>query len=630
MRIARVQVENFRSIRQLDCQIDDITTFVGPNGSGKSTILRALDWFFNGNRGVLEDDDVHFGASDPRRVRVTVEFTDLSSADRAALGPKYAAQPGSTFTAWRTWEDGEDKLTGKALAFAPFEEIRKFAGAMDKRTSYAKIRAENPDYALPPCKSAPEVEAAMDAWELGHPELLAEAEVSDTHLFGFNGRGKLAELFDFIFVSADFRAGDEAIDTKDSIFGKILQRVLDRSELQEAVTVLTEAFESEYDKLNQQYLATQLQTLGDELTAEMGIYTRARSVALSAALPSIRPQFPRIDVQVSDSVVSTAVDRQGHGLQRTLLVGALTVLSRRSRQTDSPAQMFLAIEEPELFQHPTQARAFASVLRSIATDASQAVQIAYATHSPYFVEPRFFDEVRRVTTCKLSGEVCASTRITTATVESVCKRLDGYIKADSIQRRWDQVCLKYLPEALFAETVILVEGDEDAAILQGLGGHTNELALAGICVAPVSGKNNMMLPFTILRELGIHALMVVDNDSGAEGRMRKLKRDESDIAQAIAKNASDNRMLCRLVGAAEEDFPVGEVSPLLAFIPDTLETLLSSDLPEWDQKRHELIDTGRGVDGKNAATYEIAARECKVKPGEDLSGIMDFVLRKAA
>lgn len=31
------------------------------------------------------------------------------------------------------------------------------------------------------------------------------------------------------------------------------------------------------------------------------------------------------------------------------------------RPAEAPGQMFLAIEEPELFQHPTQARAFASV-----------------------------------------------------------------------------------------------------------------------------------------------------------------------------------------------------------------------------------------------------------------------------
>jgi predicted ATP-dependent endonuclease of OLD family len=265
-----------------------------------------------------------------------------------------------------------------------------------------------------------------------------------------------------------------------------------------------------------------------------------------------------------------------------------------------------------------------------AADPTQAVQVAYATHSPYFVEPRFFDEVRRVTTTKLHNDACASTRITTATIDAVCERLDDYVKADSIRRRWDQVCLKYLHEALFAETVILVEGDEDAAILQGLGARTNELALAGICVAPVSGKNNMMIPFAILETLGIQALMVVDNDSGSEHRMRRSKRSEEDIEDAMAKHIRDNHALCRLVGVEQQDFPVDAVSPALIFIPDTLETLLASGLPGWDIARHELIDAGRGVDGKNAATYEMAARECAEELGEGLARIMGVVLRNAA
>ncbi|MFD7155489.1 hypothetical protein ACFV9C_12870 [Kribbella sp. NPDC059898] len=37
----------------------------------------------------------------------------------------------------------------------------------------------------------------------------------------------------------------------------------------------SEAFETEYDKLNQKYLSDQLQTLGTELTTEVSIYTRS-------------------------------------------------------------------------------------------------------------------------------------------------------------------------------------------------------------------------------------------------------------------------------------------------------------------------------------------------------------------
>ncbi|WXH10733.1 ATP-dependent endonuclease, partial [Microbacterium sp. LBN7] len=358
-------------------------------------------------------------------------------------------------------------------------------------------------------------------------------------------------------------------------------------------------------------------------------FTLGRSVRLREEPPSFRASPSGIGLQIADAFVETPVGLQGHGFQRTLLMSALTVLSARTRSTDG-SQMFLAIEEPELFQHPTQARAFASVLRKLAETPENLTQVAYATHSAYFVEPRFFDQIRRVSATTPDGQRCMSTRIAAANLDAVEARLAGYVTSDALRRRLEQVCLKRLPDALFAESVILVEGDEDAAVLEGIAGEVNELAVAGICVAPVAGKSNMMIPFAILELLGVPALMVVDNDSGAGGRMRLQGKTSELITQAEEKNKKDNRAFCRFVGATEVDYPVGAIHRSLAFVPDTMETLLASDLPGWDLTRRRLIDEGRGVDGKNAATYEIAARECEDQPGENLSTLLNLIAGAAA
>lgn len=624
MRIAAATIENFRCIERIECTFDSITTFLGPNGAGKSTILRALDWCLNADKGALSDSDRHAGAPADAHIRVRIDFAGLTDADRCTLGPKYAPPGADTFTLWRTWRPDEEKLTGKALAYQPFEQVRAATTATDKRALYNSLRGDRPELALPPCSSAQAVDAAMDQWETGHPGDLTEAEVSDTNLFGFNGRGQIAEIFDFIFVSADLRAGEEASDGKDTTLGRILQRALDRSSLQNAITTLTSTFESDYGKLNTEHLSPQLTALQENLSREVSVFSHGRSIHLTPSLPTIKPQFPRIDLLVGNGSLRTPVPSQGHGFQRALLLGALTVLSRHAHPSDT--QMFLAIEEPELFQHPTQARAFSSVLRELAGSSSNGIQVAYATHSPYFVDPRYFDQVRRVTNTTWAAGVCPSSTLTSATTDAVETRLRGFVDPDAIKRRWDQVCLKYLPEALFAETVILVEGDEDAAILQGLSERPpNDLAAAGICVAAVSGKGNMMIPFAILKQLGIQTLMVVDNDQGCRGRMLANGRTEDQILEAEEKHKKDNRALCRLVGGTQEDYPLGQVSLELFFIADTLESMLSADLPGWDQKRRELIESGRGVDGKNAGTYELAARECAEKAGMGLATVLGFM-----
>lgn len=623
MRILRVSIENFRSIRYIQCDFDSVTTLVGPNGAGKSTILRALDWCLNADKGAVSDSDRHAGSPTEEPIRVRVDFADLSEQDRNTLGPKYAPPGVDVFSLWRTWRPEEEKLTGKALAFPAFEEVRAVASAVEKRNRYSALRTERPELQLPTCTTAQAVDAAMDAWESVHPEELTDAEVSDTNLFGFNGRGKISEIFDFIFVSADLRVGEETADGRDSILGRILQHAVDRAALQGAVTDLTTAFETEYFKLNESHLGSQLETLGEQLTGEIRQFSRGRSIHLQPSIPAIKPSFPRIQLLVGDGSVRTIADHQGHGFQRAMLVGALSVLSHHRHP--SKTQMFLAIEEPELFQHPTQARAFSSVLREL-TESQGSVQVAYATHSPYFVDPRYFDQVRRATATKPLGGSCPSTTLETASMDEVESRLRGFVGPDAVRRRWDQVCLKYLPEALFAETVILVEGDEDAAILQGLSERPpNDLASRGICVAAVSGKGNMMIPFTILKLLGIQVLMVVDNDEGCRARMQNNGRPEEKIEEAEGKHKNDNRTLCRLVGGAEQNYPRGEVSPELFFITDTLESVLQADLPGWENKRLELIKGGRGVDGKNAATYELAARECEGETGEQLGLVLSFM-----
>ena len=635
MRIKSIEIENFRSIRTLTCDFDGVTSLIGPNGAGKSNVLRAMDWFFNGDKTSLCTDDVHKGSvtdAEPEpRIRVRVDFVGLTSEDRAALGPRYCPDATTTeFTAWRTWQNGVDKITGRALAFEPFEAVRNGQSAGEKRAAYDALRASDASLDLPSCRSANAVEEAMDAWERAHAERLGDAEVSDTHFFGIAGQGKLSDLFDFVFVSADLRAAEETSAAKDSLLSRILQRAVQREDFDTAAASLVSDFADRYAALGEQHLSGQLDDLAAELTTEVAAYSPGRSVRLRNAETTVRPVSAAVEVLIAELATETPVNLQGHGFQRTLLLAALTVLSRRRRAEPQSGQMFLAIEEPELFQHPTQAKAFASVLRNIATASGQHTQVTYATHSPYFVNPTRFDEVRRVSTSRSTQSDYSFTSITQATSAAVAGDLRGFTSATTLSRRFDQVCLKNLPDALFAESVILVEGDEDAAILEGVGHRINDLAVNGTCVAAVMGKGNMIIPFGILRRLGVPVLMVVDNDSGCADRMRRDGKSELEIANAMAKHAADNRKLCRLVGTAEEDFPVGAVSQSLAFVPDTMETLLASDLPGWDLTRQKMIEDGRGVDGKNAATYALAARECLDEPGANLKAILELCGSRAA
>lgn len=622
MHIKAAHIKNFRALSDVEIGFDDVTTFLGPNGSGKSSILYALDWFFNG--GVLTKEDLTGGEGEDAEISVRVEFDRLTDRDREALGTRYADPTTTSFSAWRVWRSGTEKITAKALAFEPFEKVREASGVSAKKEALFEAALQHPDLGIPKWGSSiAATDAAMSDWERAHPEELKPAWVSDTHFFGFNGQAKLSGLFDFALVRADLRAPEETADTKSALIGRILARAIDRTEVSKEVGLLLEAFGREERQLQDKHLGPQLASLAEALTREVGSLAPGKVIHLRAAPTEVKPAAARVEVAVADSLVETDVSRQGHGFQRTVLIAALKLLADRGPGDAERGTLCLAIEEPELYQHPTQARAFATVLRALADEQTNQMQVMYATHSPYFIEPRFFDQVRRVT--RIASGARSAVQIRQASLDGVCARLASFENDRAIRARWEQVCLQGLGEAVFATGVLLVEGDNDRAILEGLAQQGGDLALAGICVAASQGKPKILLPLVILEQLGIPVLTIVDSDVGCEERARRKSSDPLDIESAVLSTTSLNRRILRYFGEPEQDFPKGLVNQRLMFVDDRLEKMLERDWPAWEETRAELVEQGQGVEGKNSSTYALAASQCATPPEGDLRSLLEAV-----
>lgn len=90
--------------------------------------------------------------------------------------------------------------------------------------------------------------------------------------------------------------------------------------------------------------------------------------------------------------------------------------------------------------------------------------------------------------------------------------------------------------------------------------------------------------------------------------------NSSQIQATGVNNATENRSLLRFFGQAEADRPSGHIGKHLTVVSDGLETLLLDDWPEWQVARAALISQGRGIDGKNAETYRLAARKADGSP----------------
>ncbi|SBN61643.1 Predicted ATP-dependent endonuclease of the OLD family, contains P-loop ATPase and TOPRIM domains [Curtobacterium sp. 9128] len=624
MHIASIRVKNFRCLEDVRVDMDALTSFVGPNGAGKSTVLRALDWFFNGETRLV-DEDVYSGAVDDRRISVEVKFSDLTVSDREALGTTYAPPGSTTFTAWRIWDDGSDKMTARARSFPAFEEIRNVGSAREKKGLWNDLIARGEAPGLPAWTNLGAADQAMTLWESDNPDRLEETETGVTHLFGFNGQNKLSGLFDFVLVTADLRASEESVEGKKTIIGRILERAIDREGANTAFEALAKEVSEKQTAINEKHLGKQLDDLAEALTAEVRAFTAGRGVRLHPRTPDLRPSPASISVAISDALNETSVDRQGHGFQRALLISSLKLLAARGAQGNDGSVICLAIEEPELFQHPTQARVFSNVLRDLADDPAGGLQVMYATHSPYFIDPRFFDQVRRVTRRQHAPDEHPSVSVHVASLDAVTNRLDGFEVTDAALRsRWDQVCTKNLAEAFFADAVVLVEGDTDKGILDGIAAREGQTALEvqGVTVAYSGGKQHLFIPHAILAELSIPTLVVFDNDKGGGSRLRANGRPEK-AAATEANEIATNRRLLAYLGETVVDNPEGQVSATVHVWADRLEDVIENEWGDWDSTRQSIVDSGRGAAGKNAATYALAAQECLVAPSGELIKVMD-------
>lgn len=614
MKIKRVRIENFRCLREVDIAMEDITSFLGPTGAGKSTVLRALDWFFNGEKVVgLEDEDLH-SSGDGTRITVEVEFHGLTASDREALGPRYAPPGADSLIVWRTWESGEDKITAKGLAYPPFEKVRQESGAMPQRRAYASLQEERPELGLPAAGSAGAVDEAMRNWELAHRDELTETDIAGTHFFGFAGQGKLAELIDFVFVSADLRAPEETHDSKSTALGRLLDHAVDRTEVTKQINAIEENVAAEREKAHHDVYGEVLADLSTALSREVALLSAGREVWVTPDVKAPKPTRTQFLVRVQDGAADTPVDRQGHGFQRALILAALKHLAERRRPDESARTLCLAIEEPELFQHPAQARTFAQVLRTLVGSSDGGAQVMYATHSPSFIDQCNYQEVRRLSRGFSEGH--PTTVVGWVSEESLIEALEPYsVNADAIRRRAGMHCVEHLAEAFFADVAVLVEGSTDLAVINACA-ERQGLVLGAeniVCVA-VNGRDNMMLCHAVLSALNVRCHAVFDGDKGSGGE---------------GKKAVDNSNLCGFLGAPCTPWPITESQPTHTVFARHMEAHLHEYWPAWEERRRELIRSEPWREKKHAVTYAEAARTAAGGPPDLLHALLENVRRLA-
>src|ERR1044072_5859507 len=489
----------------------DLTILLGGNNAGKSTFLRALDFFFNG--ASLTPDDRFIGSD----VGVSVEatFAELTEADRDGF-TVYAR--GERMVLRRSWDDGEETISGRSRRYADFETIRATAGN-SKRRVYREYRESNTELGLGEATTIDTIEQELLTWEMQNADRCDPVETDAGNLFGFKsvGQRRLADRYKFVLVPAVRDAASEAVEKRGTILQQLLEAIAEqRAEADESLVDLQEEMRTRYSQVVETSHVPTLNELGERLTEQMRQYIPAADVMIEPSTPQLSIAPPNVTLRAGESRNVTDLGRQGHGFQRTFIISALEYLASSEEAEDAdPPMLHLAVEEPELYQPPPRARHFSSTLHALATRPT--VQISYATHSPYFVGPSDLSGVRLFRQARVVGSQSDifETKITAGDLEAVRSHAPEQKELPRFVARTLDVSLG---EALFARAVILVEGETDSAVLrQAAHLHGVDLSAQGIVVA-APGKSSIPIAAAVLDSLGIPYLAVFDGDSATEDR----------------------------------------------------------------------------------------------------------------
>lgn len=588
MKIKSIRLENFRSFRDETISLNKYSCFVGPNGAGKSSVLAALNVFFRELASSATDiskltDEDYFCKETVNPIRITVTFDDLSQEATADLSD-YVRQNELVVTAEAIFDSntgfGLVRHYGQRSGMSDFRRFfdadKRGAKAAELSVIFDEIRQGYAD--LPNARSKDDKAAALRAYEAARPEQCVLIP-SEDNFYGVNSTGKLAPFVQWVYVPAVKDAGEEGQESKNTALGKLIARaVRTRTNFDTELEVLKTETLGKYCELlerNRASLSEISQALQGRLEAWSHPNVRLGMEWLSDPNKSVVIQSPVAGIKTGEGDFLGNLARMGHGLQRSYLLALLQELAC-SEAPNAPT-LILACEEPEIYQHPPQARHLAEVFVELTNGNNQ---ILITTHSPLFVSGEGFENVRLVRRGTGAG---ASTSIRSLTFPGLCNRIraargeDQRRRTQGLVAKIHQTLQPGIAEMFFSHVPILVEGLEDLAYITTelqLSGLWSEFRRLGCHIIPVNGKDRLVQPLAIALELGLPVFVIFDADGDTINEDHRRRQE------------IDNRTLMNLLGIAGDPFPTDEVCGANHTIWETnLTKTVKADFHEADYTR---------------------------------------------
>ncbi len=584
MRIKRIRVQNLRAVKDCTLALDGLTALVGPNGAGKSTFLHAL-MLFQGDMTACKDD--YHNRDTTQDISIQITFTDLPNAVMTAF-PKYTSDNELGIKRIIRWKDDEtaSSLHGCYPGNPDFED------ALDESDDDATLRYyvelfEMSKYSnFPELTSASKIRDYLRDWVQDNPDKY-NARHDDEALMG-DGVDGAAYLKEHVYILYIPAVRDAAAGKKGGGAGSVLGGLLDETTKNAfARTIIHQDSRTALKDMTPAFMRgeglSELDELKSQVTKTLESIVPGSQVKLEWHPPSPDGDMPRAEPRLAEDEYVSPVGTAGHGLQRAFVIMAalrqlpwLQNLDGPKGGTHERPSVVLAVEEPEIYQHPTRMRHLAGLFRSMSQSGLDGVadrmQVVYTTHSPYFVGADRIGQVRMLRKVDGGRDKPKTTRVWRTDMDSIRKRL---VDAGATRRTdpgrlehdFDRILTPMMSEGFFADRVVLVEGDTDRiAVMRAAEMLGTPLDERGVAVISCGPKGNLHAPLAMFKELGVRTYVVWDGDNNKESEKK------------------NNACLLSLLGMPRDEIDagawLGAITPDFACCEADMECMLRSDMGE--------------------------------------------------
>lgn len=581
MRLKSLGLKNFRCFSDELIDFDNYTALVGANNSGKSAALAALNIFFRSNpKSIPIGPDDFYKRLPERELEIKLTFSDLSEEEKSDFN-HYVRSGELTFFIKATSQNGlvRASLHGNRFAnpiFAPFFEM---GNAGDKKKFYEGLPS---DLGLAPWKNQTQAEEELRKYEENNTEK-NEPLPSSANAFGVEGPlPRLRKYIDFVYIPAVKDASDEATEARNTAFSRLIERaVRAKLNVEERIATIRANAKKDIDELSANHSEV-LEDLSKLIDVEYRKFNSADSqVHLEWGQfddKNLEINLPPVRLELSDDLIKNPVNKFGHGTQRNYIMALLLVSA--TYDFTKLQNLILACEEPELYQHPPQAKLLASSLYSLT---SNRTQIIISTHSPYFITAKLFENIRVIR--RTPGDKSKAYRWS---VDENCSMIAKAKGEDPISTKASRAALNQflqpqMNELFFAPAIVFVEGDEDRALIARqfeILGKNHEFLAKGIHIVPVSGKGNFINAISIARGFQIPFFAVFDGDMqqpNQEKRNSNLKLNREIFAILETKSVNED-------GSLDEDVFGDNFTVWTNSIQDSF-----ADKDVWETERLSVI-----------------------------------------